>query len=242
MRILAPLPNALPAPLKQDRRDEKTLCLSSDFVRPPSHRFADPRTASAPARLPLGGLKWIVITRALKRQRRSGPAAAAPCHRRHVPDKAGSPDSSGHLRFSTTLWYNSPVAAAEIENMNKHEFCRVRTRLGKTQTQMAALLRTSPKAIQSYEQGWRSIPAHAERQILFLLSMKSSKKNRKACWIVRHCPPESRRNCPAWEFKAGAFCWFINGTLCEGRTQQSWNAKMKICRSCAVMHALVAPE
>jgi hypothetical protein len=126
--------------------------------------------------------------------------------------------------------------------VDKNEFSRVRTRLSKTQTQMAELLRASPKAIQSYEQGWRSIPAHAERQILFLLSLKENNKNRKACWTVRKCSSDMRRNCPAWEFKAGRFCWFINGTLCEGKAQHDWNEKMKICRSCEVMTSLLGME
>jgi DNA-binding XRE family transcriptional regulator len=123
--------------------------------------------------------------------------------------------------------------------MDKNEFSNTRSRLGKTQAQMAELLRASPKAIQSYEQGWRSIPAHAERQLLFLLAIKMSRKNRKACWTVRKCSLETRRNCPAWEFKAGRLCWFINGTMCEGTVQHDWNAKMKICRSCDVMASLL---
>lgn len=124
--------------------------------------------------------------------------------------------------------------------MNKEEFSRVRNNLGKTQAQMAELLRTSPKAIQSYEQGWRAIPAHAERQLLFLLAMKAGSKGQKDCWTAKKCSSERRRLCPAWEFKAGKFCWFINGTLCEGKAQQDWDEKMKICRSCSVMASLLA--
>ncbi len=126
--------------------------------------------------------------------------------------------------------------------MNRIEFSNVRARLGKTQTQMAVLLRTSPKAVQSYEQGWRSIPAHAERQLLFLLSMKQNRRGQKACWITKKCSAERRMNCPAWEFNAGRLCWFINGTICEGKAQRDWKAKMKICRSCEVMTPLFELE
>jgi DNA-binding XRE family transcriptional regulator len=126
--------------------------------------------------------------------------------------------------------------------MDKNEFSRARSLLGKTQTQMAELLRASAKAIQSYEQGWRSIPAHVERQILFLLAMKQGRKNQKVCWIVRKCTLEKRRYCPAWEFKAGGFCWFINGTLCEGKSQRDWHEKMTICRSCPVMQSLLGAD
>jgi len=107
---------------------------------------------------------------------------------------------------------------------------------------MAELLRNSPKAIQSYEQGWRSIPAHAERQILFLLALKEGRKARKACWTIRRCSPDKRLNCPAWEFKARGFCWFINGTICEGKPQRDWDEKMKICRSCEVLTNLLGLE
>jgi len=126
--------------------------------------------------------------------------------------------------------------------MDKREFAKARAKLGKTQNQMAALLKSSPKAIQSYEQGWRSIPAHAERQILLLLSLKAKPRNRKPCWKVRGCSSEQRRECPAWEFKAGTLCWFINGTLCEGEAQRDWASKMKICRRCGVMSSLFGAE
>jgi hypothetical protein len=126
--------------------------------------------------------------------------------------------------------------------MDKNEFSTARTRLGKTQVQIAELLRVSLKAIQSYEQGWRSVPAHVERQLLFLISLKEDTRNRGACWSIRKCPLEKRSNCPAWEFKAGRLCWFINGTLCEGTAQSDWNAKMKICRSCNVMGSLLAAK
>jgi DNA-binding XRE family transcriptional regulator len=126
--------------------------------------------------------------------------------------------------------------------MNKNEFTHARTILGKTQIQMAELLRTSLKTIQSYEQGWRSIPAHAEGQTLLLLSLKVGLHKQKACWTVRKCSPEKRLHCPAWEFKAGRFCWFINGTLCEGKAQFDWQKKMQICRSCEVMAALINLE
>ena len=123
--------------------------------------------------------------------------------------------------------------------MKEREFSAIRWYLGKTQSQMAQLLGVSYKAIQSFEQGWRNIPVHTERQILFLLAMKESpKENRRVCWEIRKCRMENRRNCPAWEFHAGRFCWFINGTICQGRTQESWQKKMKICRRCKVFQSI----
>lgn len=123
--------------------------------------------------------------------------------------------------------------------MNKSEFSRARARLGKTQAQMAVLLGTSAKAVQSYEQGWRSIPVHVERQVLFLLSMRAGGEGLKDCWAVQKCSAEERRNCPAWEFKAGKLCWFINGTVCGGKRQRDWQTKMKMCRSCGVLASIL---
>ena len=54
--------------------------------------------------------------------------------------------------------------------MNSKEFKYFRKKLNKTQKQMAQLLGTSLKAIHSYEQGWRSVPPSAERQMFFLVS------------------------------------------------------------------------
>lgn len=126
--------------------------------------------------------------------------------------------------------------------MDKTEFARIRDSLGKTQGQMAELLHTSLKAIQSYEQGWRVIPAHAERQMLLLLSMKARTRDQKPCWVLRKCSAERKRNCPAWEFKAGKLCWFINGTLCEGTSRRDWKDKMKVCRPCKVLESMLGAD
>ncbi len=124
--------------------------------------------------------------------------------------------------------------------MHKKEFADIRKKINKTQKQMAELLGTSVKAIHSYEQGWRSVPPHVERQLFFLISrMKSSDYIHKPCWIIKGCPPNRKKKCPAWEFKAGKLCWFINGTICEGRVQRNWQEKMKICRSCEVLTSLM---
>jgi len=124
--------------------------------------------------------------------------------------------------------------------MERKEFSTIRTKLGKTQSQMAQLLGVSLKAIQSFEQGWRNIPVHTERQVLFLLSQKMSpRKKGRACWVIRKCRMEIKENCPAWEFQAGHLCWFINGTICHGEVQENWRKKMKICRQCKVFRTML---
>jgi hypothetical protein len=95
------------------------------------------------------------------------------------------------------------------------------------------------KAVQSFEQGWRNVPAHVERQALFLLAMKESQDGGKACWDMQDCPAEIRDKCPAWEFQSGHLCWFISGTVCHGEVQGNWESKMKICRKCEVFRSML---
>lgn len=125
--------------------------------------------------------------------------------------------------------------------MEKEDFLKARKKLGKTQKQIAELLGASIKAIQGYEQGWRAVPPHVERQMFFLLSRQRKKENGGPlpCWKIKNCPKERREQCPAWEFQAGKLCWFINGTICECKVQKSWKKKMEICRKCEVLAHLL---
>lgn len=123
--------------------------------------------------------------------------------------------------------------------MEKQEFSKIRKTLGKTQRELSELLGTSLKAIHSYEQGWRNIPVHVERQLLFMITQRRGEPViPKACWTVKKCPTAIKHQCPAWEFNAGKLCWFINGTLCEGTVRKTWREKMKVCRTCEVLEPL----
>ncbi len=124
--------------------------------------------------------------------------------------------------------------------MNRKQFVDIRLHLGKTQNQMAQILGVSPKAIQSFEQGWRNIPMHVERQVLLILALKNHASKRDTpCWLTRPCPEERRQDCPAWQFDAGHLCWFITGTICEGSPQGSWKKKMETCRECEVYRSML---
>ncbi|MDD9303520.1 MAG: helix-turn-helix transcriptional regulator [Desulfobacter sp.] len=119
--------------------------------------------------------------------------------------------------------------------MDSLNFKTMRSRLGKTQKELAQLLGISIKAVHSYEQGWRKIPHHVERQLLFLLSrIIHPLKGNKKCWDILNCPEEIQKNCPAKEFQSGDLCWFINGTRCSGKVHGSWEDKMEECRTCKV--------
>jgi len=124
--------------------------------------------------------------------------------------------------------------------VDNNEFSKIKSFLGKTQKQMAELLCVSTKTIQSYEQGWRNISAHVEKQMLLYLSLKRGfDPDIKSCWEVKDCPPEWKVNCIVWELKAMHFCWFLNGTFCQGKRQKSWEDKIKICRDCVVYKTML---
>ena len=124
--------------------------------------------------------------------------------------------------------------------MDNNEFKKLRLKLNKTQSELALLLGTSLKAVHSYEQGWRNIPTHAERQLYLLVSRKRAMEIKsKPCWTLKKCPPGRKKLCPAWEFRAGNLCWFINGTICEGIAHRVWKEKMKLCKRCEVWSSLM---
>ena len=123
--------------------------------------------------------------------------------------------------------------------MDSEEFIKVRHALGKTQNQLARLLCVSPKAIQSFEQEWRNIPSHIEREMLLLLSLKTSfDSNIRPCWEIKNCPDKWRDNCIVWELQARHFCWFINGTFCQGKIHTKWAEKIQLCKECEVYQSM----
>jgi DNA-binding XRE family transcriptional regulator len=127
--------------------------------------------------------------------------------------------------------------------MNPKSFKYLRTRLGKTQKELAQLLGISIKAIHSYEQGWRKIPHHVERQALFLLyKTLNPDPDAPKCWDINQCSGTRLDSCPAWEFKSGDLCWFINGTRCNGKSYQTWAEKMEACQICPVFIQFFEPD
>ena len=123
--------------------------------------------------------------------------------------------------------------------MDRETFVSLRAKLGKTQKLLAGLLGVSLKAVQSYEQGWRSIPIHVERQLFFLVVNQrgDGRLKRQDCWTVKKCG--RKKGCPAWEFQAGHLCWFLSGTLCSCTAHKNWKEKIEVCRHCEVLDALL---
>jgi hypothetical protein len=122
--------------------------------------------------------------------------------------------------------------------LTKEEFSLSRKKLGKTQKLLAELLGMSLKTIHSYEQGWRTIPTHIERQLYFLLiNQRGRKDSLKPCWEQKLC--NVKEQCPAWEFQSGHLCWFLCGTLCECTHNVSQKEKLEICKSCNIFTELL---
>ncbi|MGL1931557.1 MAG: helix-turn-helix transcriptional regulator [Desulfotalea sp.] len=119
--------------------------------------------------------------------------------------------------------------------MKSTDFKKFRKNLEKTQKEMSILLSVSLKAVSSYEQGWRKIPSHIERQVLYMLSHTRKAPKLENCWKILKCPAQKRKKCPAWEFRSGARCWAINGTICQGKHQSTWEEKITYCHQCKVM-------
>ena len=119
--------------------------------------------------------------------------------------------------------------------MDKLEFAGIRRLLGKTQNQMSRILSISPKAVQSFEQGWRDIPSHIAREMLLLGYLKQNPaRNIKPCWEVKNCTEEVKKDCLIWDLQIKQFCWNFNGLSCQGETHGDWESKIQVCRDCEV--------
>jgi len=126
-----------------------------------------------------------------------------------------------------------------VPPLTKEEFSLARKKLGKTQKKLSELLGMSLKTIHSYEQGWRTIPAHIERHMYFLLiNQRGRKDNLKPCWEQKNCTIKDK--CPAWEFQSGHLCWFLSGTLCDCTLDTTHKEKLEICKKCTIFTNLLS--
>lgn len=118
---------------------------------------------------------------------------------------------------------------------------RIRSELGLSQRQLADLLGLSPRAVQSWEQGWRTPSSSHERSLLLLLlaHRNGSEFGQLACWDFAPCPRERRQECIAHQCRQGHLCWFLTGTRCQGRRMRTWAEKKVVCGECEFMHRLV---
>lgn len=122
----------------------------------------------------------------------------------------------------------------------------IRKALDISQGRMAALLGVSTRAIQSYEQGWRTPPATALKLAAYMLYVR--RRSRLAsppapCWDVHQCDPAQRADCFAFTSGEGKCCWLVTGNSCGKQTYNTWKAKLAHCCGCEVVRRwLNAPQ
>ena len=127
--------------------------------------------------------------------------------------------------------YEAPAGARRLSGQG---FSRLRALLGKSQRELALLLGISIKAVESYEQGWRKVPAHVERLLYFILFKLRATGIEAAepCWTIMSCSDARRDKCVAFVAKEGRFCWFFTGRLCAAANAEG--ASDRDCYACAV--------
>jgi len=109
-----------------------------------------------------------------------------------------------------------------------------RLRLRMTQAELARTLRVSIRAVQSYEQGWRTLPVPLAAQLLTLLAIHAGHSvASEPCWKKTNCPAGTRKNCPSDLFADGRFCWVVAGDVCGRRVKGTDKALLQ-CLVCPV--------
>jgi DNA-binding XRE family transcriptional regulator len=116
----------------------------------------------------------------------------------------------------------------------------VRGKLGLSQSQLADLLGVSARAIQSYEQGWRTPPRPVTSHLMTVLALYSEHPTQSPpCWNLTGCSSEKRRGCAAWSVGHGRFCWLLSGRACGNRRTSGSAAGPQQCVGCIVVKNLL---
>ncbi len=116
----------------------------------------------------------------------------------------------------------------------------VRDKLGLSQSQLASVLGVSPRAVQSYEQGWRKPPQPFVTQLMTVLALHAGHPDHfTPCWSLTGCQDMQLRTCRAVTVGRGSFCWLLAGRAC-GKNKAEGRASGEIpCIGCAVMTNLL---
>jgi DNA-binding XRE family transcriptional regulator len=119
---------------------------------------------------------------------------------------------------------------------------QIRSEMGLSQSELAAMLGIGVRAIQSYEQEWRQPSDMVQRMLLLLLiaHRRGTGLAEIKCWEHKRCSPETRAGCIAYSTRQGHLCWFLTGTVCEGKRQKAWEDKLRMCLDCAFMQDLLS--
>lgn len=116
---------------------------------------------------------------------------------------------------------------------------RIRDILKRTQGELASALGVSEKAVQSYEQGWRKVPARVMIQLFVLLALyRKQTMDDIPCWEIRKCPPAQRDVCASFTVGRGQFCWMIGAKTCRPPAGEVLEPVLP-CMACPVVQRLL---
>lgn len=122
---------------------------------------------------------------------------------------------------------------------------RIRAEFGITQAQLAKVMATSVKTVQSYEQGWRNVPTRVLLQLFVLLAIHRRRRvDLRPCWEIRKCSAKDRADCPSYTLGDGQFCWLVSGGAgnCQCGNVQDLDEngeKLIPCMGCQVIRRLL---
>jgi transcriptional regulator with XRE-family HTH domain len=116
----------------------------------------------------------------------------------------------------------------------------IRAKLGMSQRELALYLGVSIRAIQSSEQGWRTLSPALERLLLLLLLTKrhGDQLHQLTCWTSRQCSPDRCAECIIYSSRQGYLCWLLTGNRCHEHTMQHYHEKLAHCTQCAFFQQL----
>ena len=116
----------------------------------------------------------------------------------------------------------------------------VRSKLGLSQSQLASVMGVSPRAVQSYEQGWRKPPQPFATQLMTVLALHVGHPDHfTPCWSLTGCQDAKRGTCRAVTVGRGSFCWLLAGRAC-GKNKTEGGASGELpCIGCTVMRTLL---
>jgi DNA-binding transcriptional regulator YiaG len=118
-------------------------------------------------------------------------------------------------------------------------FVAMRTRLGLTQAEAARMLGISRKAVESYEQGWRSVPRSVFNELITILAVRNTGgSGARPCWQIVRCSPAARSQCLAFRVTQGRLCWVVGQATCE-RAVRAGPHGLAACLECPVVRRLM---
>lgn len=95
-------------------------------------------------------------------------------------------------------------------------FHRLRETMGWSRRETATILGLSRKAVESYELGWRKVPARVWKQALTLAAIQRKyPMGTKPCWELTRCHEQVSKGCLCRKLTDGRFCWMTVSQCCH---------------------------